>query len=1119
MSESGAEQSISPRNTFVGRERELAELVSACESGADSDTHLFLIYGEPGIGKTRLADELASRAKSRGMNVLWGRCWEGGGAPAYWPWIQVIRSYLAALDPERRKFVLESELAYDTIHEVAQIIPDLRRAQSSPRPRATENLDPTEARFRLFDAVTSFLKIGARVRPLLILLDDLHDADEASLALLRFMARELKGAPIIVVATYRDREIRQSPELGKLIGEMSREGHPIPMSNLSRSEVMKFVQVIAGRTPDDALVAKLMEATNGNPLFVDGVVRGLIAESALDWGGAAGHSFEIPSGLREAIGARLAKLSKGSNGILAVAAAIGKEFEFAICQSVAEVSGDEAHRLLDEATRAGIVTAFGQGRLRFSHSLIRDAVYDELDAPSRIATHRKIAERMEELYRADIDAHLPELADHFREARIAEKAIDYSVRAGRAAASVFAFNDAMTHQQAALELMEQTGSDALGQADLLFGLAGYAYQVDRAVALKYGESAIALYEGLGRFDLAAQVHLLLGMIFHMRGEPLANAARATDHLRRAESAIAHEPESTPLANLYCIVASNESAKLNFGESAIAAQRAMEISARLGDKKYWPWAAVTYAWSLCMNGRLREGFALFERSFEAACASGFSGFPAAWGAGYLSKLLGDPRGSQVWFERELNRKTREASPITFNSFNLWIDLDRFDRGYLSSKEQKSDAENASFRFWNGGEWETLTDLLEMQVDFGERTDNRLFGLNQCVYGGFANLLMGKHARAEALFRYGLAIGDRAPEALLEMRSAPWLARLYIEMNRLDEAAEQIARCQQIMTSGEDWRGLAGNVAIAEGVVAAERGNYDIAYKHFESALAIHQRYHLAWGEAHTLQYWGRALAAAGDRARAAKKFDAALENHRSRGVGPRFLEWLMADKMRALGASPTQIDLPANGQSVSAKSNATDTFRREGEFWTVTYADVTVRLKDAKGLRYIAYLLAHPGERFHVLDLILAVEGSPAKGRTEIHAESEGLEIVRDIGTADALLDAQARSEYRTRLRELQSELDEVERMNDIERAERLRTEIEMVGMELKGSSGVGVRARSFSSSAERARGMVGRNIRSVLRKIRQQDPGLGRHLAATISTGYFCAYQPDPDQAVSWQFK
>src|ERR1700724_3236734 len=122
MGGTSTEQSALARNSFVGRERELAELVSACEAGADSDAHLFLIYGEPGIGKTRLADELASRVKARGMQVLWGRCWEGDGAPAYWPWIQVIRGFLSALDSQSRSnLAVESEGASDMIRAVAQI--------------------------------------------------------------------------------------------------------------------------------------------------------------------------------------------------------------------------------------------------------------------------------------------------------------------------------------------------------------------------------------------------------------------------------------------------------------------------------------------------------------------------------------------------------------------------------------------------------------------------------------------------------------------------------------------------------------------------------------------------------------------------------------------------------------------------------------------------------------------------------------------------------------------------------------------------------------------------------------------------------------------------------------
>jgi non-specific serine/threonine protein kinase len=353
----------------------------------------------------------------------------------------------------------------------------------------------------------------------------------------------------------------------------------------------------------------------------------------------------------------------------------------------------------------------------------------------------------------------------------------------------------------------------------------------------------------------------------------------------------------------------------------------------------------------------------------------------------------------------------------------------------------------------------------------------------------------------------------------MRARPWLARLYVEMKRLDEATEQVTRCRQVLAAGEDWRGLAGNVALAEAVVAGERGDYDIAYRQFEAALAIHQKYHLAWAQADTLHYWGRVLAAAGDRARAAEKFDAAIENHRSRGVGPRFLDWLTADKMRALGAMQTQIDVGAtDGSAASAISTLSGVFRREGEFWTIAYAGATFRLKDAKGLHYIAYLLEHPAIRIHVLDLIRAVDGSPTDGRTSIHAESEDLKIVRDIGGAGPTIDARARAEYRTRLHELRAELDEAERFNDLGRRERVNTEIEMVIKQLTASSGLGGRARAKSETAERARGLVRKSIHATLEKIRCEHPALGRYLAAVLTTGNFCAYQPDPDRPVSWQF-
>jgi hypothetical protein len=1079
---------------------------------------LFLIHGEPGIGKTRLADELAARVKARGVQVLWGRCWEGDGAPAYWPWIQVIRSFLGALDPQRRtNLAVESEIGADIIRNVSQIIPDLRSAQLLPSPSTTEKLDPGEARFRLFDSVTNFLKIGARSHPTLIVIDDLHDAHEASLALLRFMARDLKGAAISIVASYRDTEVRRSPGLSKVIGELSREARSIPVSGLNEAEVTKLVEFRAERTPDETLVAKLWAATNGNPLFVDGIVRNLIAEGAFESAGALKRAFKIPSGVREAIRGRLDSLSRESNSILAAAAAIGNEFEFNLCQSVADVSTDEAYRPLDEVTRAGVVTALGHGRYQFSHALIREVVYEELDTKSRILIHGKIAKMLEETYQKNIDPHLAELAHHFREAGMTEKAIDYSLRAGHAAAAVLAYTDAMVHLQAALELMERQGADALRRADLQARLGHIAFQVDRAASLKYGESAIALYESLGRFDQAARVHILLGNIFHMRDDPLFNETLASDHLRRAESVMGKESESVSLVDLYHIIAANECHKMNVVGTAAAARRGIEVSDRLGRRAFWQGPAAFYAWSLVISGKLREGFALFGEAVQAAVESNVLAQAATWGAAFLSLWLGDPRGARAWLERELSKVSRRGTPYSYQYLSYMIAQTYNGEGQLLELQRRAGNDDPGVRFWIGGELEAVAASIENQIELGEKTGNRANGLDLSVPGGLAyGFFLGEYLRAEALFKYGLDNEDRGLVVVQEMRARPWLARLYVLMNRLDEAAEQVARCRQIMAAGEDWRGLVGDVASAEAAVEAARGNYEDAYRLLETALAVHRKYHTAWHESYTLELWGRALGAAGDPAGAAEKFDAAIENHRSRGVGRRYLEWLTAEKARALGPRPTRTEIGEAKQSQSADSTATGTFRKEGEFWTISYLADTFRLKDAKGLHYLAYLLGRPGQRIHVYDLTEVVEGGAPNPRT-IHSASEDLQIVSYVSGPGPTIDARARAEYRASLRDLQADLNEAERMNDLGRCERVRAEIEMVGQELAGSLGLGGRARAVSASADRARGLVGKNIRSTVEKIRHQDPGLARYFAVTISTGNFCAYQPDHDHPISWQ--
>jgi predicted ATPase len=364
--------------SFVGRRLEIVELLSSLADVITGRGRLFLISGEPGIGKTWLADEVAKVAAERGMRAAWGRCWEGGGAPSYWPWVQVLRSLVVHPDRTRARPPLVTP-------EIGQLIPELSSETNRPTPS-----DPDQARFRLFDGVAAMLKEAARSQPLVLIFDDLHEADQDSLEMLKFVARGLRDSQIVVIGNYRDTEVRRSPARSEAIAELLREGDQIPLAGLAETEVARMVEARAALVPSASFVADLHRATAGNPLFVDGVVRVLIAEGKLASAERLDlSSFRLPEGSRGAIRKRLAMLSAQAQVLLAVAAAIGQEFESVLLQRVSSVTVERLSDLLEEAAAAGIIVSLDGSCYRFAHPLIREALYNQSGAAERIVLHRR----------------------------------------------------------------------------------------------------------------------------------------------------------------------------------------------------------------------------------------------------------------------------------------------------------------------------------------------------------------------------------------------------------------------------------------------------------------------------------------------------------------------------------------------------------------------------------------------------------------------------------------------------------------------------------------------------------------------------------------------------------
>jgi eukaryotic-like serine/threonine-protein kinase len=718
------------RSAFVGRRRELAELLEALEGGADSQRHLFQISGEPGIGKTRLVDEVAAGARDRGVRVVWGRCWEGEGAPAYWPWIQVLRASLSEVEPEQRRALLESEVTPHIAHDVAQIVPELRPALlEGPRPSATTQLDPEQARFRLFDSVTNLLKNFARSKAMLIVLDDLHDGDQASLMMLRFVARELAGASILLVGTYRDVEVRRSRPLGKLIGEISREARSIPLAGLSEAEVANFVESLAGQRFDDKLVARLYAATNGNPLFIDGIVRVLIAQGGALHEGDLDAPFRIPGGVREAIHLRLDRLSPQTNAILSVGAAIGNEFEVRRCQLVAGTPADQLHPLLDEAAGTDVVTRLGYGRYRFSHALIREALYGDIDTNTRIALHGKIGAVTEELYRDDLEPHLAELAHHFGEAGIADKAIDYCVRAADAANAVFAYDAVISHMERALAIGESHGADASRRAAVLSRLgAGRFFFLEMAQGIEDMEAALRLYQQLGDSANSLELHSFLGVALAGLGLHL-NLQRAQNHYREAATLVSADTNPQLVARINYGLAITATALARYDEALSASARAVETYERLGmgEQAAWVTAAKDRVLHLMFKGRHAQAVALEQRVFDVASALSD---PDTYGwamlcIGLYRLQMRDPRQASRLFRLGLEKSG--VPPRCRGLLTDFLAMAMLDIGRLAESETLAKGSINTIVLGllalQKGEWQSPPKLLRESVEWARNTGNR------------------------------------------------------------------------------------------------------------------------------------------------------------------------------------------------------------------------------------------------------------------------------------------------------------------------------------------------------------------------------------------------------------
>jgi len=753
---------------LVGREQELAELrrlwTQAREPQpprGESSGRVVLLAGDPGVGKTRLVAELAQAAQGAGAFVLAGRSPEETLVP-YQPFLEAIRHYVLNVSIAELR---ASAREYGS--ELSRLVPELRRRapELSPPPQGGSETE----RYRLFEAVVGLLSEIATRAPVMLVLDDLQWADRPTLLLLRHLARAASPTRLLILGAYRATEATVDG-FSDALAELRRERlvTQLDIGGLSESETAELVEIQTGTMPTRAFTHALQAETEGNPLFVEEIVRHL-AEAGIRTGEAGPvelHRAGLPEGVKEVIARRLTRLDAQAIEWLRVAAVIGRDFDSSLLERVVSLGEDQFLNALDEALAAGLVaeTPNRPGRYSFSHALIRETLYEGMSAPRRARTHRRVGEALEA---HEADRNLTALALHFSRAagpEDAEKAIRYATRAGEQASSMLAHEEAAEHYARALEVLGRFQPDspqrrlelllALGEARVRAGerpLAWDALHEAAVLAGKLGDRASLARAAIGASRRYIQppgvidqelIELLEGALAMSKGERTVERVAL---LARLCGAIYYSPQRTRMREL--------------------AAEATSLARELGDPQ---------ARALAAAARRR----------------------AYWGPSYLEQRLSD--------STELLTLAREAGDLELQmQGHAWLVVDLLEHG-------DADAVDAQIEAFSAG---------------AEQLRQPLYLWNAAVWRAMRALLAGRLELADELAAVALGTGGRSEARAATQYYAMQLLAIRREQDRMAEleqpAREQVASNPLI----RGWRA-------ALMTLLWETGHHDEARREFE-----------------------------------------------------------------------------------------------------------------------------------------------------------------------------------------------------------------------------------------------------------------------------------------------
>ncbi|MET8277293.1 AAA family ATPase [Micromonospora sp. NPDC005174] len=1109
-------------DAIIGRDHPAGLLRAELDRAATSHGGLVLVTGEPGIGKTTLVTSAAREARRRGALVVGAACWDSDSAPGYWPWVQVLRAIrrsaddwaLARPDAEPALAALLGETGTGDV-------PGLTAAWST---RDGQDVADQEA-FALYDAVTAALVAVSARRPVVVVLDDLHWADPASLRLLAFAAQHTWFERLLLIGTYRDAEVEAGDHpLRALLLPLVAKATTITLTGLARDEVAALMARTAGREPAPELADEVHRRTGGNPFFVE--------ETARLWH-TDGTTGAIPPGVREAVRRRLAQLPAAVVEALTVAAVLGREFHRQVVAASAAVPPAQVDRLLDDAVTARLVVARGGGRFTFAHDLVRETLYDGLTVDDRQSRHAAVV-RAVDPPRAPTDRPIP--ADLARHAYLAGAALDRTravellVAAGRDAFARLAADEAGMHFRRALEIVEDPAQRIRLLVD--FGEV-QSHHAGRAEAVRLLAEAATLARTLDDPVPLARVALT---VHRARQVDTTHAVDTTDLIREAYRRLIGEPAATVstgtlVADL--ITATETIARRGRDDEALtfslwarhdttwglgtAAARAAltaeirDVARRSGDRETELWAT-----SLRWVALLELGDPRFMEEFTAFVTVGQQGelarprMAAAVDGGIIAAFRGDFAEADERFTVIAELSDPGHAEFAFMGHHL-----RWARLLLQGRFDEIDA---LLREWAPTDY-PYRELLSAITAAERGDDDEAVRLTAGIEAAgihyprpVSPLWLRLRAQAAAASRDPRRCDD-ARVALTPHGgqwavglfgcdiSGPidhWLAVVNAAQERWDDAITGFtaARDAADRMGSRPWsliaraelvnalarRGHPGDAATLTEVRATTvRDATALGMKQVLLRLANPDPTHAE------LNQGGLSHAASGH----------AVGRAGGSGLGDVALAGQAVGEGHAGGGDQVVGGGPAVGRRQVVPSDPTIegyAFQRDGPVWRLAYAGVVAHLPDAKGLHDLHLLLGRPGSDVPAVELL-----DPAAGPVLVAARRMG---------GDPVLDDEAKARYRRHLTRLDDEIDRAAARGDTAKVGALDVERGALIEELRAAAGLAGRSRRLGDEAERARKTVTARIRDTLRKLDDNHPALANHLRDAVSTGATCRYLP-----------